>query len=379
MPITAHAPPARDLRLDLLRGYFFVGMTIEHLPPHPLSSLFRQTYGFISVAEGFVFVSGMVFALVYGKTLLRQGAGAMRKRAFARARDIYLNHAGLYTAVLLGGSYLGHSFGGDVTGLWWRGLLLLYQPGLFFLLPMYFVFVLAGAFALQQMAAGRGAWVLSGSVALWLAAQFGVGVAPLAPSWYHPGAFNILAWQVLFFSGMYIGHRRLLGQSVLPRSRALLLASAAIAGSLFLVRHDPGLLGKAAAWREQAMTAWKYSCHPLRMLNFVAIACLLGALPAAAGERCTRSLPGRALTFVGGHSLPVFGWSLVLTYAAIAAQAHWAALPGWTQAVLAAASAASLLLPAWLHAELRRAPARLAPLPAAYRAAAAAGGNLSHQ
>ena len=55
--MTAHAPRPRDLRLDLLRGYFFLGMTIEHLPPHRLTALFRQTYGFISVAEGFVFVS----------------------------------------------------------------------------------------------------------------------------------------------------------------------------------------------------------------------------------------------------------------------------------------------------------------------------------
>jgi len=370
--MTAHAPRPRDLRLDLLRGYFFLGMTIEHLPPHRLTALFRQTYGFISVAEGFVFVSGMVFALVYGKTLLRDGPRAMRKRAIARARDIYLNHGGLFTAVLVGGACAGHQFGGNVPGLWWRGVLLLYQPGLFFLLPMYFVFVLAGAFVLEQMAAGRAAWILALSVTLWAAAQFGLGVAPLAPSWYHPGAFNILAWQVLFFTGMYVGHRRLMGKTVLPRSRVLFTACVVIAAGLFLIRHDSSLLGAAAAsWREQAMTSWKYRCHPLRMLNFAAIACLLAFVPSAMGERCTRSVPGRALAFVGRHSLPVFGWSLVLTYTATALQTHWAMLPGWMQTILAIAAGGSLLVPAWIHAELRRAPSRAPALRLASRAAAA--------
>jgi len=50
----------RDPRVDTLRGLFLVVMMIDHLPFHPLRRFSSQSLGFVSSAEGFVFVSGLV-------------------------------------------------------------------------------------------------------------------------------------------------------------------------------------------------------------------------------------------------------------------------------------------------------------------------------
>jgi hypothetical protein len=344
--MSARAGSSRNMLLDVLRGYCFVGMTIEHLPMNPLSAFFRQTYGFLSVAEGFVFIAGIVFAVVYGKTLKRQGTRAMRSRAVARARDIYLNHAGLYTLSLLAGYCAGHQFRVGIFSLWWRGMLMLSQPGLFFLLPMYFVFVLGGALLLEQMLRGRARLVMAGSLAAWLAAQTGLGLPPLVPSWFRPGPFNLLAWQLLFVSGMYFGYRQLEGRQVVPSGRLLSGAAGCLAAVFFLSRHQTFLFGvPAMRWQETAMTTWKYSCHPVRMINFAAVAYVVFYLSSRIGTGWKQREASAALAFIGRHSLPVYGWSVMLTYTAIMLEHTWSRMPAITQAALALAAAISLLIP----------------------------------
>jgi hypothetical protein len=51
---------SRDSRLDMLRGLCLVLMTVDHLPINPLFRFTNQTLGFVSAAEGFVFISGVV-------------------------------------------------------------------------------------------------------------------------------------------------------------------------------------------------------------------------------------------------------------------------------------------------------------------------------
>ena len=342
---------ARDIRIDLLRGYFFAIMTIAHMPEHPLSGAVRQTVGLVSVAEGFVFVSGLMFGMVYGRTLLRNGVAALRRRALKRAQDIYLNHAAVYTLVVFSAAYAGldHRFAANFWGMWGRGLLMIYQPGLFFLLPMYFLFVLLGPLALEQMLKGRTLLVWLASLALWMAAQFGVGRPPLLPSWVHPGPFNALGFQILFVAGMYFGYRRATDRTAVPSSRFLLVASALIAAGFFVARHEAWLIGTSHILPLDATTIWKYNCHPLRLLNFAAVAYLIWSLPQALDHRMSRVALCRGLAFIGKHSLPVFAWSVVITYGAMTLQHRWQLLPGALQVLLAVAAASSLVIPAWLH------------------------------
>src|SRR5215467_3011686 len=142
-----------------------VVMTLDHLPAHPLLRLTKQSLGFVSAAEGFVFLSGMVSAWSYGKVFFRHGAAALRRRAWSRARDLYITHVLIYTIALVAGRLGGHSFGGDAGFLvaWLRGALLVYQPRLFGVLPMYVLFLLCTPFLLTQFAKGRAFWVGVGS------------------------------------------------------------------------------------------------------------------------------------------------------------------------------------------------------------------------
>ena len=88
----------RDPRLDTLRGLMLVMITINHLGS-PLSLYTYQPFGFYSAAEGFVFLSGVVAGLVYAH-YAQFGKGSLWKKAFIRARDIYVVHILLVTLLL---------------------------------------------------------------------------------------------------------------------------------------------------------------------------------------------------------------------------------------------------------------------------------------
>ena len=54
----------RRPELDALRGLFLVWMTLTHMPTH-FSDFVNQPFGFVSSAEGFVFLSAMLVSRVY--------------------------------------------------------------------------------------------------------------------------------------------------------------------------------------------------------------------------------------------------------------------------------------------------------------------------
>src|ERR1039458_6025962 len=169
----------RDPRIDTLRGLFLVVMMVDHLPQHPLLHFTVQSFGFVSAAEGFVFVSGFVCAWVYGRILVKDGEAALRRRAWHRARDIYLTLLVLYTLVLLGGLWGGRQIASrfpDFWTGWWHGALLIFQPPFFGILPMYVVFLLLTPFLLEQMTRGRTLLIGSASVVACRAADLPTAV-----------------------------------------------------------------------------------------------------------------------------------------------------------------------------------------------------------
>src|SRR3979411_3327330 len=80
----------RRPEIDALRGLFLVWMTLTHLPTH-LSDLVNQPFGFVSSADGFVFLSALLIARLY----IRQAAeerSAVRHKLWKRALRIYGYH-----------------------------------------------------------------------------------------------------------------------------------------------------------------------------------------------------------------------------------------------------------------------------------------------
>src|ERR1700684_32220 len=83
-------PLQRRPELDALRGLFLVWMTLTHLPTH-FSDLVNQPFGFVSSAEGFVFLSALLVARLY----IRQAAEdavSLRNKLLKRTLRLYLYH-----------------------------------------------------------------------------------------------------------------------------------------------------------------------------------------------------------------------------------------------------------------------------------------------
>ncbi|PYX67290.1 MAG: hypothetical protein DMG74_00640 [Acidobacteria bacterium] len=353
-------PIGRDARVDALRGFLLVLIMVNHLPRHPLHRFVSQVFGFVSVAEGFVFMSGLVTGMVYGRTLVKSGRTALRHRALRRARDLYLAHLCLYSFALLAGLWGGLSIAPRFSSLWtawWHGATLIYQPNLFDILPMYCVFLLLVPFVVEQMARGRNVLVWLFSITLWLLAQWGIGGPAHNPSWLNLGFFNILAWQLLFVAGAYFGYRKATGQpSPVPASRLLFTFCLVVVIVLFTLRHQGVLLGRTSPLfnTEIMLQEWRSINHPFRLINFAAYAYILWYLPRSVDQRFHQLSLSRFLRYLGRHSLQVFVWSIFLSYVAFSFKQPWHSLSPVWQILFVLGSTLSLVLPAWVHEHWQR-------------------------
>src|SRR5262249_10366614 len=80
----------RDRRFDLLRGYCVFAMTVDHLDaPTWLYVLTGGNRFFVSAAEGFLFISGLVMGVVYRPIAERIGLAAAAAKALKRALLLY--------------------------------------------------------------------------------------------------------------------------------------------------------------------------------------------------------------------------------------------------------------------------------------------------
>src|SRR5271156_4019977 len=247
----------RRPELDALRGLFLVWMTLTHLPTH-FSDLVNQPFGFVSSAEGFVFLSALLVARLYIHQAMQDEA-SLRVKLWHRSLKIYSYHllmlalaftvaAGLAVTTHrvalynLLNFYIAHPFVAIVGSL-----LLIYCPPLLDILPMYVIF-LAGT-PLVLSAAVRWGWsrILAASLAVWLMAQFGlrelvhnavVHITHLPIPLQETGAFNLLVWQWIWIAGLWLGAKSAEGHLPLSRVPGKAIALCAVVCAFFIgVRH----------------------------------------------------------------------------------------------------------------------------------------------
>ncbi|EJZ16569.1 OpgC domain-containing protein, partial [Rhizobium sp. Pop5] len=60
------AAPARDTRLDVLRGLALIMIFINHVPGQIFEYATTKNFGFSDAAEAFVLISGIAVGLAYG-------------------------------------------------------------------------------------------------------------------------------------------------------------------------------------------------------------------------------------------------------------------------------------------------------------------------
>ena len=282
----------RRPELDALRGLFLVWMTLTHLPTH-MSDYVNQPLGYISSAEGFVFLSGLLVAHLYVR-MAEEDEDKMKTKLWKRSLRIYGYHLLMlffaFTIVAavaarthrpalvnLLNFYLAHP-GTAIVG----SLLLIYCPPLLDILPMYVTFMVVTPSVL--VFAKRWTWkpVLAASVFVWLLAQFGLR------SWMHlfvtsvtglhiplqeTGAFNLFAWQIVWTSGLWIGASSAQGDLPFRRLPRIAYAVGGCVCAFFIaVRHN--WLGHLNQ-QYFGMQLDKWQIGPLRLLNLVAFSCVL--------------------------------------------------------------------------------------------------------
>jgi hypothetical protein len=304
-------PARRDTRFDSLRGLLLVTMALNHIPSdlHPLTD---GALGFVSSAEGFVFLSGLVLGLVYARKRREVGPDVVRTAAWRRVRQLYGAHLFTYGTVLalaLGLLRLTGQTPGVLPELFFThpgealvsGALLLYRPGLLDILPMYCVFAALLPGLLGADAAGRRAWWLAGSVGLWAVAQVFAPAGPWLAGPVNSGAFSLTAWQLLFVVGVFIGADR-----APPPRTALVFVAAAAALWLTLVHH--GLAPAPWSDGQLDLLTSKVKLGPLRVIHFALIAVTVAAL----ARRWPRAFAWPWLAPLGRHSLVVFSGHVVV-------------------------------------------------------------------
>ncbi len=327
----------RQTELDWLRGLMLVLMTVTHLPTW-FSAHVGQPFGFVSAAEGFVFLSAYLVGSVYSHVANTRGYATMRTALWGRAGKVYAAHVALLLLLLLvlvpiaevrgahavtdlASFYASRPHTAVVTGL-----LLAYNPPLLDILPMYVVFLFLSPLVLGY--GSRHGWgaLLCVSAMLWLYAQVG-GAAHLYQSvsrlveWPVPyaqtGAFSWLAWQLLWLAGLRAGAVRLAaGDTVTTVSawwRASLWGATIFAATFFVWRH---VTGQVPFGPDAALNALfdKWHLGPLRLLNFAVLAVIV-----VHGRRVLAAwAESSSIATLGRASLTVFCAHLVVCLVVLA-------------------------------------------------------------
>jgi len=275
----------RRPELDALRGLFLVWMTLTHLPTR-FSDFTNQPIGFVSAAEGFVFISALLVGRIYMRDTLKDATG-VRAKLWKRSLQIYAYHLLMLTLLFtvaaafavhthkaalnhLLSFYLVHPFVAIVGSV-----LLLYCPPLLDILPMYVTFLFFSPLLLSL--AGRYGWrkILAVSALVWLLAQFGlrdvvhnwiVHLTHLQIPLQETGAFNLFAWQAVWVVGLWIGARSALGETPLNKVPGWAVAVAAVACMFFIgIRH--GWLGPHLTQPALGIQLDKWQLGWLRVIN----------------------------------------------------------------------------------------------------------------
>jgi hypothetical protein len=355
----------RRLELDAVRGLMLVWIALTHLPT-VASTYVNQPFGFISAAEGFIFLSALFTGRIYFRLAQHDGYSAMTKKLWMRTLRLYGYHALLLAFAFLVAvpiasranrpglhNLLDFYFIVGPKQSVTEAALLIYRPPLLDILPMYIIFLMFTSVAL--LLARRIAWkfILGAAAVVWVFAQFGFRYGehnlmsryiPTRIPLNEMGSFDLWAWQLLWMAGIWLGVRWAQGDLPIERwaTRAMIPA-ALIASACFELRHAISH-GFQLGVYEGMFDKWHLG--PVRLLNFVAVATLL-----IYSQSFMKKLAIRPLVMLGQSSLQVFCVHLLFCFAGLTLLGNASMLSRWQQGALVIATLGTMLLTAKLFAK----------------------------
>jgi hypothetical protein len=356
--------------LDALRGFMLVWITLTHLPTK-LSTYVNQPFGFVSAAEGFIFLSALFTGSIYFRTAEQNSYGAMRRKLSMRTLQLYLYHLLLLSFVFLVAvpiaasgtrpglhNLLDFYFDAGARRAIVDAVLLIYRPPLLDILPMYILFLALTPVALS--ASHRFGWklILAGGFTLWLLAQFGLRDA----SWqvmnryfglriplHEMGSFDLWAWQFLWLVGMWVGVCWAKDQLDLPRlARQLTIPALFVVSALLATRYA---VGRGLELGSYELYFDKWHLGVVRLIDFTAIAVLL-----IRAHSYLKPLSIRPLVLLGQSSLQVFCTHLLFCFAGLTLLGNASMLNSWKQFGLLVTTVSAMLLTAKLFAKAELKP-----------------------
>lgn len=298
----------RDLRIDLLRGLCVFAMLADHLGGESwLYALTGGNRGYVSAAEGFIFISGLVVGQVYGAKIGILGLRRTMLQALHRARTLYLvtvamtlifTSLRLFTDIALWVPPSVSPTDQSLLDTLIESITLHNTYHGTDILAMYVFCLLTAGVGLGLLAFGRWRLVLTGSWLVWLGYQFRPD--EVVVPWYIRNSenFPLAAWQVLFMTALVIGfhHQRLARwMEARPRTQlalvGLALALCVLIAWCFQITGDAALDIFA-----------KVPLRPARLLAFAATAIVAYTLTTLFWEPLRRAT-GWLLLPLGQHAL----------------------------------------------------------------------------
>lgn len=357
----------RILQIDYFRGWMLLIMTVDHLFFLPFSYLegwSNVTYGFagyVTAAEGFFFLSGLVSGIVFTNVIVSKSYGYARSKLLHRARELYLWHLLCFTLAALiifcfpsiTSSWAENPYMTDfvespmvslIMGAFFTSL-----PNLLDILPVYVLFLVITPFILKAFLHGKLKAIISGCFVFWLIAQFRPQdvLWTQVHSWFPQlpwnfGYFEILAWQLIFVLGLGFGYSLVNGTLKLPKSRSLLVVSLLFTTFMLCHRHSSNL--------QLVMPLQEYwtsisSFGPLRLLNTITLAYILFW----AACKFPNFFKQKPLIYLGQHSLYVFTYHIILLYTLTLFRTPISELNVFLQILIFGACLVSLWMPAYAH------------------------------
>jgi hypothetical protein len=365
------AKPRRRIELDVLRGFLLLGMTLTHLPTKA-SVISNQTFGFVSDAEGFIFLAAFLVGQIEQRTDQRCGESCVLRDVLRRTCRIYFYQCALLAIAFTVVAEVALRFHRlaleDLLSFYLQSpkqaliaaALLEYRPSLMDILPMYIVFMLLTPIV-RKIARSLG-WgtVLVVSFIVWAGAQFGLR------AWVYnhtdffglhvpessTGAFDLYGWQLLWMIGLALGSIHAESLSAAPSNAAdsdsrmpgwLVRLSCVVAVAFLVLRYAPDNHWVDAELYASLTDKWHLGAA--RLIDFAAIALLLVRF----GDQIAGLPLFKPLASLGQASIQVFSVHVLFCIAgqALSSQAN-AELPWWEQGFLLSVTISALFITAHL-------------------------------
>ncbi|WP_163830835.1 OpgC domain-containing protein [Spartinivicinus ruber] len=362
---------SRIAQIDCFRGWMLLIMTVDHLlflPFAYLNGWSDITYGFagyVTAAEGFFLLSGLVSGMVFTKVIENKSFKYARRKLWYRARELYFWHMLCFISAALiifcfptitsdwaKNSYMTEFVESPITSLI-MGAFFSSLPNLLDIIPVYVLFLIVTPYILRWLLFGKFKVVFFCSFILW-------GLAQLRPQeillnelkyWYPQfpwnfGYFEIFAWQFIFILGLVFGCYLVKGTLSIPKSKSLFVIS--LLFTVFMLYHRHSLSLQQAMLLQESWTSIS-SLGPLRLLNTTALAYILFRVAIQFPDYFSQ----RILIYLGQHSLYVFAYHIIFLYMLTLFRTQISELNFFVQMIIFGCCLASLWIPAYAHSRWR--------------------------